>query len=302
MRRRRVNISPQLRRFALDRDGVLTSPDASAHGLDNSAVRRLVSSGVWVREAHGIYRLADHPLSDRTRTRIAVLRVGDTAILCGLAAAYWHGIVDTPPPVITVTATPGGHVKRVPGVRVVRRSLDAADVVDRSHLRVTALPLSVLEGAVERDVAVLDRALLLRRVSEKQLHAAYRRRRGTIGATAMGKPLDGIGSGARSAAERLTVRLFHDAGITGWVAGHPCGRYAIDFAFVRERVAVEIDGMTYHRGAQEFQHDRTRRNDLIAAGWTVLNFTWNDLVHHPDDVIARIRTALAAASPSHPQT
>lgn len=296
VRQNRVKLSKQLRQFALERDGVVTAAEADVHGLDNSALRRLVGSGDWVREAYGIYRLADHPVTPRSTIRIAVLRMGGTAILSGLGAAYWHGVANSPPATVTVTATPGGHVKRVPGVRAVRRRLDGRDAVERSHLMVTGLPLSVLEGAVEGDVSVLDRALLLRRVSERQLRAVYDRRRGTVGATAMGRLLEGVGSGARSSAERLTVGLFESAGITGWIANYSSGRYIIDFAFVAERVAVGIDGMAYHRDADAFQNDRTRRNDLIAAGWTVLNFTWNDLVNHPDDVIARVVAALSAAA------
>ncbi|WP_431816518.1 hypothetical protein [Gordonia jacobaea] len=35
---------------------------------------------------------------------------------------------------------------------------------------------------------------------------------------------------------------------------------------------------------------------LIAKGWTVLNFTWSDLVERPDYVIASIEAALEAAA------
>jgi hypothetical protein len=37
--------------------------------------------------------------------------------------------------------------------------------------------------------------------------------------------------GARSAAERLLVRLLRQAGITGWKANYPAGPYVIDVAF-----------------------------------------------------------------------
>ena len=74
------------------------------------------------------------------------------------------------------------------------------------------------------------------------------------------------------------------------------GDYLIDVAFPAAMLAVEIDGFAYHRDATAFQHDRTRRNTLIAKGWTVLNFTWSDLVERPDYVISSIEAALEAAA------
>ena len=56
--------------------------------------------------------------------------------------------------------------------------------------------------------------------------------------------------------------------------------------------AVEIDGMAHHRDAEAFHHDRTRRNTLIALGWTVLNFTWPDLVERPGYVAVQVRRAI----------
>jgi very-short-patch-repair endonuclease len=47
---------------------------------------------------------------------------------------------------------------------------------------------------------------------------------------------------------------------------------------------VEIDGFGCHRDVKAFQHDRTRRNRLVAAGWTVLNYTWADLLERPHQV------------------
>jgi very-short-patch-repair endonuclease len=41
-----------------------------------------------------------------------------------------------------------------------------------------------------------------------------------------------------------------------------------------------------------FRRDRQRQNTLILDGWTVLRFTWQDLIQRPAKVIADIRTAL----------
>jgi very-short-patch-repair endonuclease len=38
--------------------------------------------------------------------------------------------------------------------------------------------------------------------------------------------------------------------------------------------------------------DRCRQNQLLLAGWTVLRFTWYDVLHRPAWVVAQVREAL----------
>ena len=76
----------------------------------------------------------------------------------------------------------------------------------------------------------------------------------------------------------------------------PAYGYVIDFAFPDRKVAVEIDGFSFHRDAAAFQRDRTKRNLLTANGWTVLNFTWTDLVDRPAQVAADVRAVLRRAA------
>ncbi len=94
----------------------------------------------------------------------------------------------------------------------------------------------------------------------------------------------------------MTGRLFTEGGLTGWVANMPAHGYVIDFAFPDVKVAIEIDGFAFHRDTQTFQRDRMKRKLLTAQGWTVLNFTWVDLVERPAEVIADVRAALERAA------
>ncbi len=61
-----------------------------------------------------------------------------------------------------------------------------------------------------------------------------------------------------------------------------------------QRVAVEVDGWAWHVTADRFVDDRRRQNALVNLGWTVLRFTWHDLVSRPDGVVDEIRSALEA--------
>ncbi|WP_084817219.1 type IV toxin-antitoxin system AbiEi family antitoxin domain-containing protein [Gordonia sp. HS-NH1] len=291
-----VRLPVELRTLALGHDGVITAADAREHGVDRWAVQRRVRAGEWVAVHPRVYRLADHPETDRTRIRIATLAAGAHGVLSGLAAAWWHGMVDAPPATPTVTALRGRHGNPVTGVRILNRALADADVLSRDGLPVTGIALSALEGAVEGGVEVIDAALQQRRTTVERLVEAYERRRGCIGAADMGPLIALVESGARSAAERLAVTILQDAGLSGWKANHPSCGYEIDLAFDDRMVAVEIDGLAFHRDAATFQRDRSRRNALIAAGWTVLNFTWGDLRDRPEYVVSSVRHALAAAA------
>ncbi|MFE0747826.1 DUF559 domain-containing protein [Gordonia sp. NPDC058843] len=286
-----MRLPAEFRALALDHDGVITAADARMHGIDRSTVLRRVRAGEWISVHPRIYRLADHPETDRTRVRIATLAVGAYGVLSGLAAAWWHGMVDALPATPTVTALRGRHGDPVTGVRILNRALADADVLTRDGLPVTGVALSALEGAVEGGVEVIDSALLQRRTTVERLVEAYDRRRRCLGAAEMGPMVELLESGARSAAERLAVTMLRTAGIDGWVANHPSCGYVIDFAFLDRMVAVEIDGLAFHRDAKTFQRDRTRRNALIAAGWTVLNFTWGDLRDRPEYVVTTVRHA-----------
>jgi very-short-patch-repair endonuclease len=109
------------------------------------------------------------------------------------------------------------------------------------------------------------------RMSEEE----YRRlanRRPTNGAPAsLPKP-----PRARSAGEaELELRL-EEAGITGWRTEYefsPHGRrWKLDFAWPRERLAVEVDG-SVHRIKGRFARDFDKHNALVLAEWALLRFS-----------------------------
>lgn len=139
---------------------------------------------------------------------------------------------------------------------------------------------------------MLDRALQ-RRVTFPAVHRAHCRNQGRRGSAETSRLLTVAADRAASHAERLLVRLLRAAGITGWELGHPVQGYLIDLAFPRQRVAVEVDGWAWHVAADRFVDDRRRQNALVNLQWTVLRFTWHDLVGRPDAVVHEIRVALS---------
>ena len=200
-----------------------------------------------------------------------------------------------PPEIVEVTVPRSARLRRNPGTKPRRRDLAPRDVVERHGLRVTALPLTVVEAAARRGggARLMDSALQ-RHVELPQLWRAHLRNKGRHGAPATRRLLQAASDGARSEAERLLVKLLRDSGITGWKANHPVGGYKVDVAFPKQKVAIETDGWAFHSSREDFQNDRERQNKIALLGWQVLRFTRLDLTEYPQRVIAVIRSAISA--------
>ena len=70
----------------------------------------------------------------------------------------------------------------------------------------------------------------------------------------------------------------------------PVGRYILDFAARRERLAIELDGDS-HAGCEVYDANRTAI--LTEAGWTVVRFTNSDVLTNPEGVARAISERLA---------
>ena len=85
-----------------------------------------------------------------------------------------------------------------------------------------------------------------------------------------------------SALENLFAFQLDSAGLTGYVREYqaiPGRKFRFDFAFLRERLLVEINGGTWNRGAHSrgagLARDYEKLNLATANGWRVLQFDTN---------------------------
>jgi very-short-patch-repair endonuclease len=268
--------------------GVITLAQAVAVGVSRATVHRWARTGRWMRLQPGVHLVGGHRLTDEARVRAAWSWAsgGDPAggvAVSGPTAAFWHGLMPRCPSWCDLTVPRRSHPRSRPGVAVHRRDLDRADLVIDRHLLVVDRPLAALQAAVALPdgSAVLDRALQKRLVRFPALHRAHCRNLGRPGSAAAGRLLVAAADRADSAAERLLVRLLREAGIGGWVLGHPFGPWRIDLAFPARRVAVEVDGWAWHVDVERFRSDRRKGNAITRAGWDLLRFTWHDLDARP---------------------
>jgi len=76
-------------------------------------------------------------------------------------------------------------------------------------------------------------------------------------------------------------------------AAHIGRRWRLDYAFIPELVAVEIDGgqWTPHGGRHNTDNDREKLNYAAALGWRVLRFS-GAMLRDPEDVCKMVTWAL----------
>jgi len=72
-------------------------------------------------------------------------------------------------------------------------------------------------------------------------------------------------------------------------------RWRVDFVF-DDRVIGECDGAMKYGNADSLWREKKRQEDLEQAGYIVVRWTWEEIMHRPWEVVERIRRALARAA------
>ena len=66
----------------------------------------------------------------------------------------------------------------------------------------------------------------------------------------------------------------------------------IDFAYPTLMIGIEVLGWRFHQGKTVWERDLARHNRLTTAGWTLLYFTWGDVIERPEWVAGEVQRAL----------
>jgi very-short-patch-repair endonuclease len=92
------------------------------------------------------------------------------------------------------------------------------------------------------------------------------------------------------AEQRLWMRLRADQ-IPGYRFRRqvPIGPYVVDFACLKARLVIEVDGSQH---AKAVERDQQRTAWLASQGFRLLRFWDNDVLSHTDSVLEAIRAAL----------
>ncbi len=293
-----------LRALAARRDGVISRAQALGMGLSHVTIRTRIASGAWDRIGRALILHDVARPGDRQQAWILTANISDGAIVTGPLAARLGGWDVPGSELLFIDADhrPAG----IPGTRLIRR-IPSEVTRRRDGLRLAhrldaladtlihapgAWAADLLDLSLQRrwiDVATLDRV-----VAERAGH-------GHRGVGVLRHLRARAASGSRSEAEhRMAVLLRHVSGT--WVANYtvrdPQRRIVaeIDFANRQHRIAIEVDGRAFHTDHRSFERDRVRQNILVLLGWTILRFTWEQIINDPAGVIATINAACAYAA------
>jgi hypothetical protein len=128
-------------------------------------------------------------------------------------------------------------------------------------------------------------------------------KRGRGGSALMRRLVTDRGEGFVPPASELEARfrdLCREAGIPEGVRQLDVGGETwvgrVDVAYPAQRVLIELDSRRHWERLLEAQADHARDNELMAAGWRVLRFTWDMVVNSPQEVVRTMMRALHLAA------
>jgi len=295
--------SPAYRRLLRDQHGVIGRDQLYDCGWSPQRITRALARGDLCRFAGtSVFRSAAHVTTPEALVLGTLRWLGGDGVLIGRAAAWWWGMLREPPEPLDFSG-PKRASAPPRGSRLHRVYVDPLDRTVHRDAAVLTKPMAGLRAAADLErtrpgagLTFIDRAIQ-QGLDPSEFIGILTRHRCCTG-NALGRYLTDITSDrSESIGERRTAALMASAGLTGWRqnvwVATPSASYRLDFAFERERVAVEFDGFAFHGKADRFAADRIRDDDLAAAGWRVVHVTWRALHATPDDVVRRIKRALA---------
>lgn len=109
--------------------------------------------------------------------------------------------------------------------------------------------------------------------------------------------LDGFDPAAESIVEADAGRVFCAADLELEQQVEICDGASmiarLDFADRKRKIAVEIDGLSFHSGYDALTNDRRRDRLLQRVGWTVLRFTADDVRLRPQRMVEEMKAQIA---------
>lgn len=281
---------------------MFTTPQAVSAGMSKRQVAYRLSSGLWLRVAgDGIRRRADEQTP--AHLAYAAALTWPDAPVCGPSATALLGAPVSPTTTVHVIAGMG----RKPRLNLLPHDwlLPSDDIHLWGQIRITSPARSYLDALVllppDEAQSLFVWLATRNRLQPDDFVAHLAQWPGRWGNRRLRRFLADARAGVMSAAEAHAQRVLQRAGVTGWTANTTVRDASgvigqADILFSAERVVVEIDGRSFH-GAAQFQQDRSRQNRLIAAGYAVLRFTWQDLTNRPTNMVNQVETLRASRTP-----
>lgn len=278
-----MSVAEQLARLG----GVACARDLVA-ATSKRAVKKAVTNGSIIKLGRGRYAVPAADEAVRTAHRLH-------AVLSLTSAALHHGweVQEVPTsPHVTVSR----HRKLTPAQRSwanVHRAELADSEVDGGATSVRRTLTDCLRNLPFAEaLCVADSALRHRAVTQAELVALTAALRGPgsraaqrVAALASARAANPFESTLRALAIEAGLDVEPQVPIGGDAfLGRP------DLVDRGRRLVLEADSFEWHGTRQALLHDARRYNGFVAAGWRVLRFCWEDVMHAPELVLEVLRS------------
>jgi very-short-patch-repair endonuclease len=302
-----LSANDELDRIGCARHGLVRKADL-INILTPGQIRHWRRSGRLQPVARDVLRLPGSPRTPQQRLLGAVWAAGRGAVASHRSAGALWDLFELWPECPEVTV-PGPRYPRLASVAIHRSNDLASDWLTVHNEIPTTNPLltmlhlgAVCPPTVVRDC--IERGLVARLFSIGGLEAALDRfgKSGRSGSGVLRLVLSERALGDQrtdsvfeSRMATLLVRFGLPRAVFHFVVREN-GRFVaeLDFAYPELFIAIEVDGWSVHGTPEAMTADFVRQNVLARLGWTLIRFTWAQVVRQPDYVAAEIGRVLRA--------
>lgn len=293
-----------IQELAARQNGVVSLPQLKALGLGGSGVRDRVAAGKLQRLHRGVYAIGLAAPSAKGRYMAAVLACGPGAALSHRSAGALLGLRPSHRTAIDVIA-PGRAGKQRAGIDVHRATgLEPRDIAPIDGIPCTTVARTLLDLAETIDRTALEKAVeqaeklrIFDLAAVVDVLNRAGKRRGATALRAVLRTYTPEPAFTRSDLEKRFLALCAEAGLPRPSVNNFSDGFEIDFVWPDRRLMVEVDSYRHHGTRAAFERDRRRDQDLTAAGWRVVRFTWRQVIDEPERVVARLHSLLAGQRP-----
>lgn len=285
-------------RLASTQFGRIARWQLTSCAVPDATVDRWIRQGYLIRTVPRVYAVGHRASPVESRLADALLYAGPGALLSHATAAWWVGLADSQPYRIDVStprrcrSIPGikTHQRRnlerawhkgLPVTRLAQTLSDYAAVASLSKLR-RALAQADYEGTL--DISAIEAELRQGRPGSTKLRRALERHQPEL-------------ANAKSGGERALFELCERARLPLPELNTRVAGWTVDALWRDRRVVVEIDGWRNHRTPAQVNRDRRKELELRAAGFTVLRYSEEQILHNAQAVLADLCAALELRNP-----
>lgn len=294
--------------FAQRHHGLVSLQAAKKLGISRSTWYRAIASGQFEFVYPNVVRLWGSPPTLPHRALAAVWATGGDALASHrTSAALWGIERPADDPIDVLLPSRSRHALPI-GV-VIHRPRDTRDLRPIMRLGVpTTNPMRMLLDLGAVDPGAVESAMIAVMSSKVASPAAIRgvlfrhARQGRHGVTALRTALE------TWLGEELPPDSELEAAMARLVAAHRLPEvkfhaivigFEVDFLVVGSTIIIECDGWGSHGlDRNQFEFDRARDAELLAAGYSTVHITWRQLKTDPAKAAERLRNVIQRWAPS----